>query len=87
MASGGLVWEIANAHKGPVTAVYGDKNYILTGGSEGAVRVWARTTRQLLIQFNEHTKEVIGLFPDIKQVHIIHSASSDRSIATYDLKM
>ena len=45
MASGGLIWEIANAHKGPVTAVYGDKNYILTGGFEGAVRVWARTTR------------------------------------------
>ena len=33
MPSGALIWEIANAHKGPVTAVYGDKNYILTGGS------------------------------------------------------
>ena len=49
-ALGGLLWAIANAHKGPVTAVYGDKNYLLTGGAEG-VRVWARTTRQLLIQF------------------------------------
>ena len=49
--SGAQIWEIANAHKGPVTAVYGDKNYLLTGGAEGAVRVWARTTRQLLIQF------------------------------------
>ena len=31
--------------------------------------------------------DVVGLFPDIKQVHLIHSASVDRSIATYDLKM
>ena len=30
---------------------------------------------------------MVGLFPDIKQVHLIHSASVDRSIATYDLKM
>ncbi len=87
VSSGALVWEIANAHKGAVTAVYGDKNYLLTGGQEGSVRVWARTTRQLLIQFQEHQKEVVGLFPDVRQVHLIHSASMDRSIATYDLKM
>ena len=30
---------------------------------------------------------MVDLFPDIKQVHLIHSASADRSIATYDLKM
>ena len=50
-SQGGPFWEITNAHKGPVTTVYGDKNYLLTGGAEGAERVWARTTRQLLIQF------------------------------------
>ncbi len=47
--SGGLIWEIANAHRGSVTSVFADANYILTGGEDGAVRVWARTTRKLLI--------------------------------------
>jgi len=50
--SGRVLWEIANAHRGAVTCVYCDANYILSGGEEGAVRVWARTTRKLLIQFN-----------------------------------
>ena len=40
----------------------------------------------MLIQFNDHFKDVVGLFPDVKENHIIHSASVDRSICTYDLK-
>ena len=47
-----LVWEIVGAHRGAVTALYADQNYILSGGQDGAVRVWARATRKLLIQFN-----------------------------------
>ena len=44
-----VLWEIANAHRGSVTSLYVDANYILTGGEDGAVRVWARTSRKLLI--------------------------------------
>lgn len=51
-SQGRLLWDIANAHRGAVTSVYCDANYILSGGEDGAVRVWARTTRKLLIQFN-----------------------------------
>jgi WD40 repeat protein len=47
-----IIWEVANAHRGAITAIYADANYILSGGSDGAVRVWARTNRKLLIQFN-----------------------------------
>ena len=47
--SGRVLWEIANAHRGSVTSLYCDANYILSGGEDGAVRVWARTTRKLLI--------------------------------------
>jgi WD40 repeat protein len=50
--SGRVLWEIANAHRGSITSLYCDANYILSGGEDGAVRVWARTTRKLLIQFN-----------------------------------
>ena len=48
-ANSRTLWEIANAHRGAVTQVYCDANYILSGGEDGAVRVWARTTRKLLI--------------------------------------
>jgi WD40 repeat protein len=51
-SSSRVLWEIANAHRGSVTCLYVDANYILSGGEDGAVRVWARTTRKLLIQFN-----------------------------------
>lgn len=47
-----IVWDVAQAHRGAVTAIYADANYILTGGQDGAVRVWHRKNRQLLIQFN-----------------------------------
>lgn len=50
--SGRILWEVANAHRGSVTTLYADANYILSGGEDGAVRVWARTNRKLLIQFN-----------------------------------
>ena len=43
---------MAGAHRGAVTSIYADGNYILSGGYEGAVRVWSRAQRKLLIQFN-----------------------------------
>ena len=55
---GQVVWDVANAHRGSVTALYVDANYIISGGQEGAVRVWARTNRKLLIQFNGKYKFV-----------------------------
>ena len=54
------LWDIANAHKGAVTSLYADANYILSGGQEGAVRIWARQNRRLLIQFNGKFSLVIS---------------------------
>ena len=55
-SSGRVIWEISQAHRGAVTSIYVDANYILSGGEDGAVRVWARTTRKLLIKFNGNFK-------------------------------
>jgi WD40 repeat protein len=44
-----MIWDIANAHRGSVTSIYVDANYILSGGQDGAVRIWARTNKKLLI--------------------------------------
>jgi WD40 repeat protein len=81
------VWEVANAHRGAVTSLYADGNYILSGGEDGAVRVWGRANRKLLIQFNDQKKDVVSVFPDLNKPHIIHSCSADRTISTYDLKI
>lgn len=97
-----IIWEIANAHRGSITSVYADANYILSGGQDGAVRVWARVNKKLLIQFNgkskiyflsniylytDQKKDIVSLFPDLDRPHIIHSCSMDRSVSTYDLKL
>lgn len=81
-----VLWELSGAHRGSVTSLYVNENYVLSGGQEGAVRIWARLNRKMLIQFNDHFKDVVSLFPDVRDAHIIHSASMDRSICTYDLK-
>jgi len=60
------LWEVANAHRGAITAIYADANYILSGGEEGAVRVWARANRKLLIQFNGKFTNFIQILLTIK---------------------
>lgn len=54
------LWDISQAHRGAVTAIYADQNYILTGGQDGAVRVWNRRTHQLLIQFNGNSNLLVN---------------------------
>lgn len=56
------IWEIANAHRGSITTVYADQNYILTGGEDGAVRVWSRNAHKLLTQFNGKTPHYLTEF-------------------------
>jgi WD40 repeat protein len=34
----------------------------------------------------DQKKDIVSLFPDLNQPHLIHSCSLDRTISTYDLK-
>ena len=61
-------------------------NYVVSGGDDKCVRVWQRNGLDLLIQFAEHQKPVMGVLIDRGQDHLIHSCGADRSIMTYDLK-
>ncbi|KAF4669513.1 hypothetical protein FOL47_002471 [Perkinsus chesapeaki] len=88
-----LLWDIPNAHRTKVAAVACSSNYIVTGGGPGccAVRVWHRSTRELLIQFQEHNPRlcpggVAMVLVDVSAPHIVHSAGGDGQVVTYDLK-
>jgi WD40 repeat protein len=88
-STGSKMWEIPNAHKGPITsvAVHTDSRlaFLVTGGEDGGVRVWALKNRELMIQFVEHTKRIASVLVDVKKPNLIHSVSADCSFLTYDL--
>lgn len=79
-------WEIPQAHKGAVSALVCDDNYILTGGADGLIRVWSKGLRKIISQLNFHTKEVTRIIPDFQRPNIIHSCSIDKQVQSYDLK-
>jgi len=87
--SGKKMWEIPNAHKGVITSVatHTDQRlaFLVSGGEDGGVRVWALKNRELMIQFVEHTRKVTQVLVDVKKPNLIHSSSMDCSILTYDL--
>jgi len=87
--TGKKLWEIPNAHKGQITsvAVHADSRlaFLVSGGEDGGVRVWALKNRELMIQFVEHQKRVTGVGVDVKKPNLIHSCSMDCGLLTYDL--
>jgi len=40
-----LKWELINAHKGAVTSIFADRNYYISGGEDGLVRLWNHINR------------------------------------------
>lgn len=78
-------WEL-DAHRGAVRAVQLQKSYILSGGDDGRVCVWARGTRELLLQFSEHKGPCTGAIADAGSPSLVHSVGQDRCVFTYDLR-
>jgi WD40 repeat protein len=84
------LWEIPNAHRGAVMSVAAHSDaslsYLLSGGSDGSVRVWALRSREMMLQFVEHQKAVTQVLVDVKSPNLVHSAGSDCQVLTYDLR-
>lgn len=78
-------WEL-QAHRGGVTAVRENRDFIVTGGTDFAVRFWHRTTRELLTSFTNHRRPVADLHIDQATPHLVHSGSEDKLLVTYDFK-
>lgn len=74
------VWEVANAHRGAITAVTEWTQFIVTGGEDAYCRVWHRKTRELLAQYCVHRKPISDIILDNEKPNLFHSSSEDKLI-------
>eukprot|EP01028_Stygiella_incarcerata_P004217 TRINITY_DN1900_c0_g1_i1.p1 TRINITY_DN1900_c0_g1~~TRINITY_DN1900_c0_g1_i1.p1 ORF type:complete len:625 (-),score=135.00 TRINITY_DN1900_c0_g1_i1:17-1891(-) len=84
--SGKLVWEIVNAHRGPVSALCVAEHFIVSGGEDRIIRVWTSVTHELVTQFTDQSLKITGVAQDFRYPFIIHSISVDRTFMSFDLK-
>lgn len=83
--SSGELWRV-NAHRGGVTCVSGNRAIVIAGGNDGRVTVWSRRSHDLLLSFNDHTKNVIQVLVDVQNPELVYSIGMDRIINTYSLR-
>jgi WD40 repeat protein len=60
---------------------------MVSGGGDGAVRIWRLSNRELLNQYSEHAKGISKVLVDNKHTNIVHSASLDCTVLSYNLKI
>jgi len=83
---GHFLWEINSAHRGGVSTIDLTPLYLVSGGVDGSVRVWSDgPSRQLLGNFDEHSKRVTGMCVDLAKPNLIHSCADDKLVVTIDL--
>jgi WD40 repeat protein len=89
-SAGATLWSIPTAHRDGTTsvAVHLDPSlqYFVSGGGDGAVRVWKFSNRELVTQYTEHRRGVSKVLIDIKSPNIVHSVGGDCSVLSFDLK-
>jgi len=85
--SGDALWSIDSAHYDAVTALCISHNnrFLLTGGTQGEVRLWELRSRELISHLKEHTGRVnaLAIYDDDS---VALSASRDRCILKWDLR-
>jgi hypothetical protein len=76
----------ANAHRGAVTAISGNRAVVVTGGADGRVNVWSRASHELLLSFSDHSRPVVGVAVDPRSPEVVYSAGADRLLVAYNLR-
>lgn len=85
-----VLWYIPSAHRGGVNSlachVDAKLQYFVSGGADGACRIWRMSNRELVTQYTEHAKAVAKVSIDVISPHIIHSVGICGSVLSFDLK-
>jgi WD40 repeat protein len=90
---GRQLWYINQAHKlGTTSIAICDSveerlQYMASGGGDGAVRIWRLGNRELLNQYSEHAKGISKVLVDNQHTNLVHSASLDCTVLSYNLKI
>lgn len=79
-------WEIPRAHRGGVSTVTLGGRILLTGGTDGVVRIWGARSHALVATYPAHGGAVNGIVVDSEDPSLVHSCGADSSVVTYDLK-
>lgn len=83
-----VLWQVVNAHRGPVSAIAVVDQFIVSAGLQDChVRLWSRRTHEMLAQFAEHTKAVTDVCRDVRpgKELLVYSIGADRHLFGYDL--
>jgi len=82
------LWKVASAHKAGVTAITVTDTSLVTGGKDGAIRWWSKSSPSFQFQPDSalHTKAVRGIITDVNDPSLFHSCSDDQTIVSYSLK-
>jgi len=83
---GAPLWEIVGAHRGGVSCVVKCPLYMVSGGADGAVRIWGDgPSRAMMGNFDEHTKRVTSVQLDKLNQKVVHSCGEDKKLVSIDL--
>lgn len=89
-SGGRLNWEIPVAHRDGVKclSIHVDPTlqYFVSGGSDGVVRIWKYSNRELVTGYSEHRHGVLQCCIDTLRPNIVHSVGGDNSVLSYDIK-
>ena len=85
--TGEELWKVADAHREGISALELSHNnrFTLTGGVNGAIRVWEMRSRELVSDLKEHVGAVTQLLLYDDDVHAV-SCSRDKSFLCWDLR-
>uniref|UniRef100_A0A7S3GD94 Guanine nucleotide-binding protein subunit beta-like protein n=1 Tax=Palpitomonas bilix TaxID=652834 RepID=A0A7S3GD94_9EUKA len=80
-----VIMQIPEAHRNGATTLCCTDSFLVSGGVDGAVRVWTRKSFSFVAQFTDHSRSIERVFTDVAAANLVHSIGADRVMVTYDL--
>lgn len=82
---GCVQWTTSGGHRGKIHTVRVCAQYFTTAGDDSVIRIWSRSTRELISQLQDHKLPTTSVHIDNTTPSILHSISMDMTHCAYDL--